>query len=239
MDVTKLIFQHVAPPVATEIGTLVGRPPDEGARLMAAAVPAALATLLDVTDDEAVEDAVRRSPEGALDGLGTAGADALETAARAGVARGEELVGPSSFASLAAALGRHSGLDRNTARRITGLAMEFSVAGIAGAGRAQGLDARESLAMFSKQAGSVALALPGAFARELAERRLLQGLGARAAEATAEARPAGGATNRPGAPDLPAQPGRAWWRWVIPGAAFVIALAAAIAFLSGPGVPPG
>lgn len=238
MDVTKLIFQHVTPEVSARIGTLVDRSADETAELMAAAIPAVLATLLDMTDDERLEDAIRGAPADALRALGTADADALQTASRAGLARGGDLVGPSCFAALADALRDHGGVERAPARRIAGLAMEFCVAGIAEAGRAQDLDARESLTMFSRQAGSVALAIPGPFAEKLAERRLLQGLGDRAIQATAEARPAGGATNRPGAPELPAQPGRPWWRWVIPGAAALVALAIAFVFLRGAAVPP-
>lgn len=238
MDVTKLIFQHVTPEVTARIGALVGRSQTEAGRLMAAAVPATLATLLDMTEDEAVAAAVRDSPGDGLRMLGAADAEALEAASRAGLQRAAALFGPSCLAGLVAALEDHSGIDRDAARRLSGLAIEFAVAGIADAGRARGLDTRESLEMFSKQTGSVAVALPGAFARSLAERRLLQGLGNRAAEATAETRPAGGATNRPGAPALPAQPGQAWWRWVIPGAAAFVAVAIAFVFLRGVAVPP-
>ena len=238
MDVTKLIFQHVTPEVSAAVATLTGLSPDQSARVLAAAIPATLAVLLDMTEDDAVEAAIRRSPAHGLRALGTADAAALETAARQGLARGEQLVGPSCFAALATALERHAGIGRAQARDIAGVAMEFSIAGIADAGRAQDLDARASLEMFSKQTGSVAIALPGEFARRLAERRLLQGLGDRAPQATAEARPAGGATNRPGAPDLPARPGPAWWRWVIPGTALLVALAIALVFLRGAAVPP-
>jgi hypothetical protein len=237
MDVTKLIFQHVTPEVSERIGTVADLPPDEAARLMAAAIPAMLAMLLDMTGDEALEEAVREASAD-LRALAAADSAALETASRDGLARGAALVGPACFAAFVAALERHGGVDRDRMRRIAGIATTFSVSGIADAGRAQGLDADQSLTMFSKQTGSVALALPGAFAEQMAERRLLQGLGARAAEATAQARPAGGATNRPGAPALPAQPGNAWWRWVIPGTAMLVAIAVAIVFLGGPSVPP-
>lgn len=238
MDVTKLIFQHVTPEASAAIGAMTGLSREESARVIAAAIPATLATLLDMTDDEAVEEAVRRSPAHGLRAFGMADAAALEMVSRDGLARGGQLVGPSSFAALATALERHAGIGRAEARKIAGVAMEFSIAGIADAGRAQDLDARASLEMFSKQTGSVAIALPGAFARRLAERRLLQGLGDRAPQATAEARPAGGATNRPGAPDLPARPGPAWWRWVIPGTAVLVALAIALVFLRGAAIPP-
>ena len=233
MDVTKLIFQHVTPEVSARIGSLIGRKPDEAAQLMAAAIPGVLANLLDLTEDEEFEKAVRRAPEGGLQALSGADAPTLETAACDGLARGSALVGGPSFAALSAALERHAETCRDQARRIAGLAMQFSIAGIAEAGRAQGLDARDSLRMFSEQRGSVALAIPGGFAEKLAERRLLQGLGDRVVEALAEARPADGATNRPGAPDLPAQPGSAWWRWVIPGVAILVALAIALIFLNG------
>jgi hypothetical protein len=239
MDVTKLIFQHITPEVSVRIGALIGRPREEAAGLMAAAVPAVLATLLDMTEDEDVEEAVRRAPQDALQTLSDTEPEAMDAAARDGLAQGSDLVGKPCFAALAAALERHARIDRDQALRIMGLAMRFSIAGIAEAGRAQSLDVRESLRMFARQTGSVALAIPGAFAEKLAERRLLQGLGDRAVEARAEARPAGGTTNRPGAPVLPAQPGSAWWRWVIPGVALLVALAIALAFLSGAPAPTG
>ena len=60
MDVTKLIFQHVTPEASAAIGAMTGLSREESARAIAAAIPATLATLLDMTDDESVEEAVRR-----------------------------------------------------------------------------------------------------------------------------------------------------------------------------------
>jgi len=89
MDVTKLIFQHVTPEVSAAVATLTGLSPDRSARVLAAAIPATLAVLLDMTEDDAVEEAIRRSPAHGLRALGTGDATALETASRQGLARGE------------------------------------------------------------------------------------------------------------------------------------------------------
>lgn len=219
MDVTKLIFQRI------EVTGTAGR---ESTELLAAAVSAVLASCLDETANHALREAIAASPPGQLERLGRQPLSATPQPEMPSVPLGSERAD-----AIARTLAEYFQIAPATARRAVDRAAALSVAGIAEAGRAQGLDPDESVRMFAKQAGSVALALPARVADGLLDQGLLAGLGGRTRQALAEARPAGGATERPAAPLLPAEPGPAWWRWVIPATAVAVALLIAAMFLRG------
>jgi hypothetical protein len=216
MNLVNMAMKYIGPAVAERIASKMGIGGPVVNKLIAAALPAILGSVIGKSQSGgglgAIMDLVTGSNRPSTNGLADMfdGGGDIDGLAQSGTSMLGGLLGGQGLSALTGALGRHGGVDENQAGSLLGMLAPAALGSIGDQVQEQGMDASGLASFLSAQAPNVAQAMPAELASDLDgtdlfagfKSSLTSGAGAATAAATSAAT-AAQATAKSGGSKLP------------------------------------
>ena len=183
MNLVNMAMSYIGPAVAQHIATKMGIGGPVVNKLIAAALPTIMGSLIGKSKTGGGLDAIlsmvtgdNRPQSNQLAEMFDGGGD-IDALANSGSGMLEGLLGGQSLGALSGALGRHAGVDEAQAGSLLGMLAPAAMGSLGDQIADQGLDSAGAAKLLSDQAGHVASAMPAGFASELEGLGLSDSLG--------------------------------------------------------------
>ncbi len=218
INLVSLVSQFLTPQVVGSLARAIGVNEVVAQKLVAAAVPAILASLATAAaapgGAQRLSDAISNSDPDVLTKVGEAAAGGNARFLNEGATLLNGLLGGGGLSSLVGALSQYSGAPHPATQTLLGAATQTAVGAIGQQDPSNWSDPSAILSLLNSQKGAISAALPPEVSRALSASGLLAGLGAAAASATqttatptvSSAATAASSTTSPAARSVPPPP---------------------------------